>query len=218
VFQHHRFTGRSGAMYGYEGIGSIYWHMVAKLALAVQETCQRARQESAPAGEQQSLIELYLGVRAGLGFNKDASTYGAFPADPYSHSPAHAGAQQPGMTGQVKEEILCRFGELGVSVDGGELAFGPPLVGDGEWLHDPMTFTCLGIEDSWRTIELRPGQLAFTICQTPVVYERAAAEGIQILFADDSTQELPGRRLPVELTAALFERKGRIRQITVRRP
>ena len=38
VFDHRSFTGRSGSMYGYEGIGSVYWHMVAKLLLAVQET------------------------------------------------------------------------------------------------------------------------------------------------------------------------------------
>ena len=32
------FTGRSGAFYKYEGLGSIYWHMVSKLLVAVQET------------------------------------------------------------------------------------------------------------------------------------------------------------------------------------
>ncbi len=37
LFHHHAFTGRSGGMHGYEGIGSISWHMVAKLLLAVQE-------------------------------------------------------------------------------------------------------------------------------------------------------------------------------------
>ena len=31
LFEHHLFTGRSGGMYAYEGIGSIYWHMVSKL-------------------------------------------------------------------------------------------------------------------------------------------------------------------------------------------
>ena len=34
VFQHARFTGRSGTFFGYEGLGSVYWHMVAKLLLA----------------------------------------------------------------------------------------------------------------------------------------------------------------------------------------
>ena len=37
VFNHKAFTGRSGTFYGYEGLGSIYWHMVSKLLLAVQE-------------------------------------------------------------------------------------------------------------------------------------------------------------------------------------
>ena len=42
VFNHKAFTGRSGTFFGYEGLGSIYWHMVSKLLLAVQETCLRA--------------------------------------------------------------------------------------------------------------------------------------------------------------------------------
>jgi hypothetical protein len=58
------------------------------------------------------LASQYRHVRAGLGFTRSAAAFGAFPTDPYSHTPAHAGRQQPGMTGQVKEEILTRFGEL----------------------------------------------------------------------------------------------------------
>ena len=42
VFNHKAFTGRSGTFYGYEGLGSIYWHMVSKLQLAVLETCTAA--------------------------------------------------------------------------------------------------------------------------------------------------------------------------------
>ena len=34
IFNHRQFTGRSGGMYAYEGLGSIYWHMVSKLLLA----------------------------------------------------------------------------------------------------------------------------------------------------------------------------------------
>ncbi|HET9820332.1 MAG TPA: hypothetical protein VFQ16_00765, partial [Burkholderiaceae bacterium] len=37
VLRHREFTGRSGTMFGYEGLGCVYWHMVAKLLLAVQE-------------------------------------------------------------------------------------------------------------------------------------------------------------------------------------
>ena len=42
VFNHKAFTGRSGTFFGYEGLGSIYWHMVSKLQLAAQECCMKA--------------------------------------------------------------------------------------------------------------------------------------------------------------------------------
>lgn len=42
VFNHKAFTGRSGTFYGYEGLGSIYWHMVSKLHLAVMEVINNA--------------------------------------------------------------------------------------------------------------------------------------------------------------------------------
>ena len=43
LFDHQSFTGRSGTFFAYEGLGSIYWHMVSKLLLAVQETFFRQR-------------------------------------------------------------------------------------------------------------------------------------------------------------------------------
>ena len=46
-FNHKAFTGRSGTFYGYEGLGSIYWHMVSKLQLAVLECCIKAIQDKA---------------------------------------------------------------------------------------------------------------------------------------------------------------------------
>lgn len=46
----------------------------------------------------------YYELRKGLGgFNKSPAVYGAFPADPYSHTPAHAGAKQPGMARTAQE-------------------------------------------------------------------------------------------------------------------
>ena len=37
TFNHQSFTGRSGTFFAFEGLGSIYWHMVSKLLLSVQE-------------------------------------------------------------------------------------------------------------------------------------------------------------------------------------
>ena len=126
VFNHRAFTGRSSSMFGYEGLGCIYWHMVAKLLLAVQENLFAAENASDPHAAR--LAKVYQEVRAGLGFNKTPLSYGAFPTDPYSHTPGHSGAQQPGMTGQVKEEIITRMGELGVRVGHGCVTFNPTLL------------------------------------------------------------------------------------------
>src|SRR5450759_2992580 len=37
IFQHREFTGRSRTFFMFEGLGSIYWHMVAKLLVSVLE-------------------------------------------------------------------------------------------------------------------------------------------------------------------------------------
>ncbi len=146
---HHAFTGRSGTMFGYEGLGCIYWHMVAKLLLAVQERVFEAADQSAP--ELPALITHYRRVRDGLGYRKDAAAWGAFPADPYSHTPGEGGAQQPGMTGQVKEEILTRWGELGLRMRGGRVHFCPVLLDAAELPEGgALSFTWARVSYSYR--------------------------------------------------------------------
>src|SRR6185295_10402981 len=66
IFHHNEFTGRSGTFFAYEGLGSIYWHMVSKLLLAVQETILRKKGESSI----KALTEKYADIRKGLSFNK----------------------------------------------------------------------------------------------------------------------------------------------------
>jgi hypothetical protein len=144
---HHAFTGRSGTMFAYEGLGCIYWHMVAKLLLAVQESVFEACDAGAP--ELPRLVAHYRAVRDGLGYRKRVSEYGAFPFDPYSHTAAEGGAQQPGMTGQVKEEILTRWGELGLRVRDGLVEFQPVLLDEREVPPDgALSFT-------WRQVPFR---------------------------------------------------------------
>lgn len=60
---------------------------------------------------------------------------------PYSHTPMHKGAQQPGMTGQVKEDILTRIGELGVKMKDGKLVFEPHLLSKSEFLQKETNAT-----------------------------------------------------------------------------
>ncbi|AEE17893.1 hypothetical protein [Treponema brennaborense] len=195
TFNHQNFTGRSGTFYAYEGLGSIYWHMVAKLLVAAQENVFAAAGSETAA----ELAAVYYDIRSGIGFNKTPELYGAFPADPYSHTPAGQGAKQPGMTGQVKEEIITRWGELGVHIEDGKAAFRPILLRRTEFRQD--------------------GTLDFTWCGVPVTYfltESADSENIRITYADKAAAERAGTTLTAEETALLFSRDGAIRAIDVR--
>lgn len=214
VFRHRAFTGRSGSMFGYEGLGSIYWHMVAKLLLAVQENYFAA--EAAADPQAARLAALYYDVRAGLGFNKTPAAYGAFPTDPYSHTPGHSGAQQPGMTGQVKEEILTRLGELGVRIADGCVSFAPTLLKTSEFMAAPGKFTHANASGPETSLELPVGSLGFTFCATPVIYRLSpGAAAIRIHLSDGTTQECAGRQLDAATSSHLFARDGRIRRLDV---
>jgi hypothetical protein len=217
VFHHHAFTGRSGTMYAYEGLGSIYWHMVSKLLLAVQESVASAHAGGASQDVIDRLRQGYFRVRAGLGFNKLAAEYGAFPTDPYSHTPAGAGAQQPGMTGQVKEEILTRPGELGVWVADGELCFDPILLRRRELLDGPIVWRVVDAAGLGNTIALEPGSAGLTVCQVPVIVSLTDdVPGITVLHADGTSERVPGTRLGRELTGEILGRTGTVARIEVR--
>ena len=123
IFDHQSFTGRSGTFFKYEGLGSIYWHMVSKLLLATQEICVKEK----GGALLEPLLERYYDIRQGIGAHKSVLEQGAFPTDPYSHTPSMMGAQQPGLTGQVKEDFISRLIELGVRVENGCLSFDPFL-------------------------------------------------------------------------------------------
>ena len=215
VFNHKAFTGRSGTFFGYEGLGSIYWHMVSKLLLAVQECCWQAIRKEESAETIGRLLEHYYEINEGIGVHKSPALYGAFPTDPYSHTPAGKGAQQPGMTGQVKEDILCRFGELGVIIHNGHLQFDPRLLRQDEFLRKPTTFDYVDVHGQPRQITLDKDTLAFTFCQVPVVYQLAEQDGLDIILADGAAEAVAGLRLSTGLSQQVFGRTGHIQQITV---
>jgi len=218
VFKHQAFTGRSGGMFGFEGLGSIYWHMVSKLLLAVQENFFAALDQGADEAVCQRLGELYYRVRSGIGFNKTPAEYGAFPTDPYSHTPRHAGAKQPGMTGQVKEEVLSRFGELGVRLDRGAVRFQTSLLRAREFVSEPRRFRFLDIDGNWQEADVPAGGLAFTWCQVPVIYELVdnVDPCVTVSLKGGEKQTLTALALSTDMSAELFKRSGLVRQINVK--
>ncbi|MDH7483365.1 MAG: hypothetical protein QHH01_01935, partial [Spirochaetales bacterium] len=213
VFNHKYFTGRSGSFFAYEGLGSIYWHMVSKYLLAALECHTMAVQQKDQSDVIAGLAAAYWEIRAGLGFNKEPAEYGAFPTDPYSHTPAHAGAKQPGMTGAVKEEIIARLGELGLVVQDGRLGFIPRLLSSREFIKERAQFRYYDVEGCQRFLELKPGSLAFTLCQVPIVYEQSDDEFLHVVLAGGEIRTMQGRFLDVETSASIFRREGRIHQI-----
>ncbi|MFY0598920.1 MAG: hypothetical protein JXR03_04565 [Cyclobacteriaceae bacterium] len=215
VFNHKAFTGRSGTFYGYEGLGSIYWHMVSKLLLAVEECCLRAVDEGQSDEIVGRLLEHYYEINEGIGVHKSPQLYGAFSIDPYSHTPSGKGAQQPGMTGQVKEDILSRIGELGVFVKEGQIHFSPCLLRAKEFLKKPGQFEYISVDQSKKTLEVGEGSLAFTYCQVPVIYQIAEKDYVELIDERGSTSTMDTLVLDFDSTQKLFRRTSEIACIHV---
>lgn len=217
TFQHKGFTGRSGSFFAYEGLGSTYWHMVSKLLLAIQEQWLDAVTNApnlAPA-----LAEIYYDVRAGLGFNKTPQAYGAFPTDPYSHTPETGQARQPGMTGQVKEELLTRLGELGLRWQQGQLVVIPGLLRDQEFNQESQTYQYLDVSGQWQTIELPANSMAFTLAQVPFVL--TANEGdveVSEVFRAKAPVKKQTRRLSHEACQSIQQRDHQLLKVEIRLP
>ncbi|MFK7907937.1 MAG: hypothetical protein AB8B69_22590, partial [Chitinophagales bacterium] len=215
VFNHKAFTGRSGTFFGYEGLGSIYWHMVSKLQLAVQECCLKAIEEKESAEVVGKLLEHYYEINEGIGVHKSPELYGAFPTDPYSHTPAGRGAQQPGMTGQVKEDVLSRFGELGVFIRDGKLCFNPCLLRKEEFLTEGKTFEYVDIDSAHKQLKVKAGAICFTYCQVPIVYQMAASNGLELVHQDSTITKFESLSLDAAKSKQVFERTGEVTQIIV---
>jgi len=217
VFGHDKFTGRSGTFFGYEGLGSIYWHMVSKLALAAQESLLRAIDTGASADVVATLDAHYREIRDGIGLIKSPAHYGGFPTDPYSHSPEFSGVRQPGMTGQVKEDILTRMCEIGVRAADGIIGFDGTLFDRAELVEQPATFKFYDLQEKLVELSLESRSFAFLVCQVPVVYREAENNlGITIHFEDGSREDRKETVLSRDETQSLIHRQGKIIRIDVR--
>lgn len=217
LFNHHAFTGRSGTFYKYEGLGCIYWHMVSKLALATQENFLDELSNAGMTPEATNLSAYYETIKAGIGLEKSPSEYGAFTTDAYSHTPGFAGVQQPGMTGQVKEDFIARFGELGVKVSKGRISFEPSLLSPTEFLTEATTWYLPLTEDgNLESIQLEKDSLGFTFCAIPIIYHIASEKKIVMLLKDNSEIIFENSTtLDAATSQSIFERDPRIKQVEV---
>ncbi len=199
MFDHQSFTGRSGTFYKYEGLGCIYWHMVSKLLLAIGENIKKAILEKADAEIIEKLKRHYAEVKTGIGAHKSPADYGSFPFDPYSHTPMMAGVQQPGMTGQVKEDVISRFFELGVQVENGCIKINKSMLKADEFI---------------RSTSEHP-HLKFSYCSVPFEYILDENEGIEVKYVDKKTESTTDYSLNSLQSQTIFNRDKKIEKIIV---
>jgi hypothetical protein len=183
--------------------------------LAVQENCLLAINTSEDGVTIGRLLEHYYEINEGIGVHKSPELYGAFPTDPYSHTPAGKGAQQPGMTGQVKEDILCRFGELGVFVNNGAVFFKPNLLRQKEFLKEEQRFTYTAVSKETKVLLLEKGTFCFTYCQVPVIYKISNTDHITVVFNNDAQLEFNALQMDPVTSKLLFDRTGDINHIII---
>ncbi|MFW5820360.1 MAG: hypothetical protein ACOCWA_03660 [Bacteroidota bacterium] len=195
LFDHHSFTGRSGSFYKYEGLGSIYWHMVSKLLLSVGEYLKWIEGWKDYDDHYEQIKEYYYDIKEGIGVHKSPDEYGAIPTDPYSHTPSMLGVQQPGMTGQVKEDILSRWMELGLEIKEGEIFISSKM---------------------WKKEEFNEnGTLDFTFCGTVFNYRPGKESYIIITDGEGNEYKMDGNSISRKFSELIFSRSDEISRVTV---
>lgn len=195
LFAHKEFTGRSQVMYKFEGIGCVYWHQNAKLALAVMETVQRSREKGQ---DSQEIYTAYQKLMNGFIYRKTPLECNAIPVEPYSHTSFSGQSEQAGMTGQVKESVIMRRKELGIFVKNGEIHFDKWFIPAGEFLPD--------------------GNITSSIYGVAVNYKKSSdiqEDTITLVFRDGSNKTVGTNNIPADFATQLFNRTGDITSVNI---
>jgi hypothetical protein len=120
------------------------------------------------------------------------------------------------MTGQVKEDILSRFGELGVRIQNGVMHFDTSLLKETEYLEAPVNFEYFNVIGEKNSLPLTKDSLAFTYCQVPIIYTKNSSKtSIKVSYTNGQQKTLQTNSLDSETTLELFSRNNVIEKIVV---
>ena len=123
------------------------------------------------------------------------------------------------MTGQVKEEIITRFAELGLYVIDGRLLFDSFLVEDEEYCSEPHTLRYVDVGGASREMHVPAGSYGFTFCQTPILVSASGASGteggLRVHRAHGKTEDIDFPWCPAEVSRAIFAKSGEITRVEV---
>jgi hypothetical protein len=119
------------------------------------------------------------------------------------------------LTGQVKEYIISRWGELGVVVREGRLSFQPILLRKEELLSVPGIFTYYDIHGKSNEIPLEQNNLAFTYFQVSIIYRLSGESKVAIMSYHGDEQFISGNTSDRLTSESIFRREGKIARIDV---
>ena len=117
------------------------------------------------------------------------------------------------MTGQVKEDIINRWAELGVQAHQGRLSYKPTFLRKSEFIDQEDSLSCYSYLGEVIKVIVPENGLGFTYCQTPVVYKIADNNDLNIFYTDGSSKKVEGCTLDLEDSKSVFKRKGKILRI-----
>jgi hypothetical protein len=119
------------------------------------------------------------------------------------------------MTGQVKEDYIARFGELGVNVNNGCISFKTNLLKQSEFITKRDEFNFYNIHGEKITIPLEKNSMAFTYIQIPIIYTLSDKDQITITLKNDERKTINGSELKLDISRSIFNRTGEITKIEV---
>jgi hypothetical protein len=118
------------------------------------------------------------------------------------------------MTGQVKEDVIVKWGELGIVVKEGLLSFMPRILRESLFLKSDGHFDFYNVKGEPVSLELSENSLAFTFCQVPIVYSLGKTSVIEVK-SEGKSHRIEGESLDMSWTEKVFARRGDIEQIHV---
>jgi hypothetical protein len=110
----------------------------------------------------------------------------------------------------VKEDILSRYGELGIYVDHGKLSFYPCLLRKNEFVAEASNFEYINLGKESKSIALEANSLVFTYCQIPIVYQIAEKDALEVHFTDGSVKTFDALQASEEVSEQIFKREGTV--------
>ena len=119
------------------------------------------------------------------------------------------------MTGQVKEDLLSRFGELGIQIDKGIICFNPEILKNEEFLNKTQIFNYINLDKKSSSIKLEKNSLGFTYCQVPIIYQKSTASKITVYLNNGKSIEFNGKKLNDKISSKVFKRTDEVNKIVV---